>query len=218
MSAARKQAFNRNAAIASIQLNWPKISPGGDRDERLGWISEYLGRDVGSLKDLSNDQLGAVAGEMKRLVGGGQRQEAVKTGNGSDRIPAAANVVDLPADRNPVVTTPGSDFGGEISHAASPEQVFTLEKIVDYLNWSQADVFEFIRKRVIRGKERFSVSVPNIRMLRFKQATTATHILLRIAAQRDLKKRNPGQPVGREAIAKYVPLLKEQLGIDQGAR
>jgi hypothetical protein len=53
-------------------------------------------------------------------------------------------------------------------------------------------------------------------MLTFRQATTAVNALLHVAAHRDLKLRNGGnKPVGRAEVDKYIPLLKQQLKIDQ---
>jgi hypothetical protein len=209
MSAARKSSFNRNAAIAAIQISWKKISPDGDRDERLAWIAEFLGRrEVRSVTDLSDDQLGAVAGEMKRLTGQSAQPRQTSVPSTSS---AGSNVVQAAFGR-------GSNAGRgdhETIHLASPEQVYTLDKLQKYLRWSQDDVFEFIKKRVLRGKARLSPSIPNFHMLTFRQATTATNALLHVAGHRDLKLRNGGKPVSRVELNKYIPILKRQLKIDQ---
>ena len=210
MAAARKQAFNgrstasgsRNAAIAAVQINWKKMSPDGDRDERLEWISEYLGREVHSLTDLTDQQLGAVAGEMKRLTGQPTRQRT--RANGVD------NVVRGDFDRDSANSGRSSTV-----FLASHEQVHTLEKLRNHMGWNQNDVFEFIKKRVLRGKAKLAATVPNFPMLTFRQATTATNVLLHIAGHRDLKKLNGGKPVSRTELNKYIPHLKAELRIDQ---
>lgn len=215
---ARKRAFKsasawRPAAYASINANWKKMFPDGDREERLAWVAEYLNlRNLDTLTDLTDDQLGAVAGEMKRLVGIGASRSWHKAGPAMD---VDSNVVQGDFGRERDADRPGAD-DNEIIHLASPEQVYTLDKLQSYLSWSQSDVFEFIKKRVIRGRARFSGPIPNFKLLTFRQATTATNALLHIAAHRDLKVRKGyDKKVSRAEVDKYIPLLKQQLGIDQ---
>lgn len=224
MAAARQRAFNgrstasgsRNAAIAAVQINWKKMSPDGDRDERLEWISEYLGREVHSLTDLTDQQLGAVAGEMKRLTGtqaavDSRQPQRVRTASDSDRVPG--NVVDINANVHRAnVNNENWSVSGEdptTIHLASHEQIHTLGKLQEYLQWSEDSMAGFIRNHLrIASKASF-------RQLTFKQATKATMILLNIAGHRDLKKRNGGKPVSRAELNKYIPLLKAELRIDQ---
>lgn len=222
MAAARQRAFNgrptasgsRNAAIAAVQINWKKMSPDGDRDERLEWISEYLGREVRSLTDLTDQQLGAVAGEMKRLTGrqtavGSQQNAEARTSVRADHS-TSANVVNGNFDRVPDNDQRTTIDDRSTIHLASHEQVFTLGKIAGHLAWPDADLSSFLKKRFKCDK---------FRMLTFHQATSATNMLLKIAAHRDLKKRNGADiPVSRKVLNKYIPLLKAELRIDQKPR
>jgi len=203
MAAARKRAFRshsawRPAAYASINVNWKKMFPDGDRDERLAWIGEYLGvNDLASMTDLTDDQLGAVAGEMKRLTG----QPSSKF-----QVPGSksGNVVrgDFGQHRD-------SAGGGksETVFLSSPEMVYTIEKLITYCEWGPQAAESFLYTRY---------SVRSVRMLTFDKAKAVLNQFLHIAAHRDLKKRN-GQdtPVSRKEINKYIPLLKQQLRIDQ---
>lgn len=216
MTAARKQAFNRNAAIASIQINWKRMCQDlafdDSREERLSWISKFLGLGyLASLTDLDDRQLGAVAGEMKRLTGqSSQTTQSTQTRVSTSPMPSTSNVVE-------------GSFGKERSEdgdhktvfLASPEQIYTLDKLQQYLKWSPSDVFDFIKKRVLKGAARLSGSVPNFHMLTFRQATVATNALLHVAGHRDLKLRNGGKPVSRKDLNKYIPVLKRELQIDQ---
>jgi len=224
MTAARNRAFNgrskpsasRNAAIAAVQINWKQISPGGDRDERLAWISAFLGHEVASLTDLTDAQLGAVAGELKRLTG----RAETRTGPQASRLPASpGNVVHADFHRDSKVKGQRSkikDHPPQTIHLASPEQVHTLEKLASHIGWRPESIAEFIRKRILIGvAKRESASVPSFRMLTFKQATATTNALLKIAGHRDLKKQNGGKPVSRTELNKYIPQLKARLRIDQ---
>lgn len=201
MSAARKSSFNRSAAIAAIQISWKKISPGGDRDERLAWIADYLRIDeLESVTDLTDAQLGSVAGEMKRLTGHTSQPRQTSTTRASS---PGSNVVAGNFDRE----TDGGRGDHETIHLASPEQVFTLEKISDYMKLTVPEREGLFKRR--RWPQSF-------RMLTFRQATEATNLLLHVAAHQDLKARSGGQPVSRKEINKYIPLLKKQLQIGEG--
>jgi hypothetical protein len=218
MAAVRKRAFNgsskwRNGAYAALNINWkqmyPDLSEADSREERLAWICEYLGlKNLRSTTDLSDEQLGSVVGEMKRLTGHGAGDRSVAV----VRKPRLQGNV-VRADFGRSDDTPIDD--GEVVHLASREQVYTLDKLQTHLGWAQRDVFEFIRKRVLRGKARLSGSVPAFHMLTFRQATTAVNALLHVAGHRDLKTRNGGKPVSRKDLDKYIPILKRELKIDQ---
>ncbi len=190
---------SRNGAIAAVQINWKKMSPDGDRDERLAWVSEFLDREVHSLTDLTDQQLGAVAGEMKRLTG-------TPSTVVSRKFPSSGNVVEGNFDRNDAkLQTPNS----QTTFLASEDQIFTLDKLQQYLGWPAESMAGFIRNQLR------IVSKASFRQLTFKQATKATMILLKIAGHRDLKKRNGGKPVSRTELNKYIPHLKAELRIDQ---
>ncbi|MEQ1644690.1 MAG: hypothetical protein ABL959_14675, partial [Pyrinomonadaceae bacterium] len=143
--------------------------------------------------------LGAVAGEMKRLTGH-TSQPAQPT-----RQPTIGNVVTGDFGR------PQADNGdaqqGETVFLSSPEMVYTLEKLIEYIAWSPDHRVSFLTSRF---------GTANLRMLTFKKAKVAVNSLLRIAAHRDLKRsKGENKPVSRTEINKYVPKLKEQLRIDQ---
>lgn len=204
MKAVRKQAFNRpskdwrNSAYAAININWKKMFPDADRDDRLAWIAEYLGlKSVDSLTGLSDQQLGAVAGEMKRLTGTPAREQ---------QRPAAAarsgNVVHGNFGRESKTQPRDS----ETIFLASHEQVFTLTKLDAHIKWTEGH-----RKAYLEQRYKCS-SFP---MLTFKQANKVITAFLRIAAHNDLKTRKGGGPVSRQELNKYIPILKEHLGIDQ---
>jgi hypothetical protein len=215
----RPASDSRSKAIASIQINWKKISPDGDRDERLAWIAAFLKLPgLGSLTDLTDAQLGAVAGEMKRL-----------TGAAPASVPASKPRSPFRESENGGTVVEG-DFGSANihrgvdtsnwsvgcitpTHLASHEQVYTLTKLQNHLEWDDAAAQKFINKRLLKGK--FNFGTITFRRLTFKQATNATNALLHVAAHRDLKRRTPDKPVSRDAINKYIPELKEVLGIDQ---
>jgi len=217
MTAARKRAFKGNsaawrpAAYASISANFKKMFPDADRDERLAWIVEYLGIKVlASMTDLTDEQLGAVAGEMKRLTG-----HASQAAQSSAVAARSGNVVQGEFGKAAHDAETETPTDGETVFLASPEQIYTLDKLQQYLKWSPSDVFEFVRKRVLRGNARLTGSVPNFHMLTFKQATTAVNALLHVAGHRDLKIRGGDRPVSRVEVNKYIPILKRELQIDR---
>lgn len=221
MAAARQRAFkvrstasgSRIAAIAAVQINWKKMMPDGDREDRLAWISEFLGQEVHSLTDLTDQQLGAVAGEMKRLTG----HTSPTSQTTPTRLGAVSGVGKVvqgefgrPSDENLGVQASGLVDAHQTIHLASTDQVYTLDKLASYIAWTEDHLNAFLHQR-------FKCST--FRMLTFKQANSCTTALLRIAAHRDLKKRKgDDKPVSRAEINKYIPLLKAELRIDQAKR
>lgn len=224
MTAARKRAFNgssaswRNGAIASIQINWkrvhPDLSSDESRDLRLWWIEKYLDlpRELKSMTDLSDSQLGTVAGELKRLTGqtsGSSRTSPTgQTSQTRTSEKAVGNVVPFPIGIASADVAPNDqNQAGETIFLASHEQVFTLDKLDSYIKWTDEFRKGFLTKRF---------KCASFRMLTFKQATSCTNQLLNIAAHRDLKIRNDGKgPISRAEIKKYIPILKRELRIDQ---
>jgi hypothetical protein len=175
-----------------------------DREERLAWIGEYLGiKDLVSMTDLTDDQLGAVAGEMKRLLGlgpgpgprGGFVRPPIKNGR---------NVVQGEFGRT---RDDAGDGESETVFLSSPELVYTMEKLLGYIDWEPQHKDTFL-------KARFGTA--NLRMFTFRNATSAVNQLLHIAAHRDLKKaKGEDEKVSRKEINKYIPALKRKLRIDQ---
>lgn len=204
----------RKDAYAAININWKQISPDGDRDERLAWISSYLGHEITSLTELTDDQLGAVAGEMKRLTGRSADAPVRIAGSSSDtsgRNRNPSNVIDgqfgTPEEPALRARVPAAPVESEVVHLATPEQVYTLTKLIDHIGWGQVSIGNYFTRRYGTAK---------LAMLTFAKANAATNALLHVAAHRDLKKRKGGdKPVSRAEINKYIPILKEQLGIDR---
>lgn len=202
MTTARKQSFNdrsmsrqsRNKSYAAINILWKKMRPdlvGEDkevnRDERLNWISNFLNLDgLDSTTSLSDMQIGLLLDEMKRMTGEKQFSNPQLAVSGR-RVKPIANVVHLTANR------------------ISDEQKYTLRKLAQYIGWSSDRRNDWLTAR----------NYPtNISSMTFKKATALTMIFLNIAAQKDLKA--DGKPTGRKELAKYIPILKKKLGIDQG--
>jgi hypothetical protein len=211
MAAARQKAFSsssRNAAYASISANFKKMFPDADREERLAWIAEYLGfigtHTLESMTQLTDEQLGAVAGEMKRLTGQSNQRSAV-----SPRQKAAAGKVVQGNFGSPDV----QDGDGETVFLSSPELVHTLEKLHAHIGWGMAWTATYLSKRL---RTRITFPPLSFRVLTFNQATRAVNMLLHIAAHRDLKdQRAASEKVSRQEVDKYIPELKRKLRIDQ---
>lgn len=205
MAAARQKAFSsssRNAAYASISVNFKKMFPDADRQDRLDWIGEYLGyigtHTLDSMSSLTDEQLGAVAGEMKRLTGTSGQQSAFS----GQQKPIGSNVV-----QGDFGKASSGDGDGETVFLSSPEMVYTLEKLIAYIGWSADHMTTFFRARFDTDK---------LRMLTFPKARKAVNALLHIAAHRDLKKQKGGDtPVSRAETTRYIPALKRKLQIDQ---
>lgn len=197
---------SRGKAYAAINICWKQISPDGHRDERLAWVAEFLGLPpIQSLKDLMDHELGEVAAEMKRLTGGkGEKQKA------KGKRQNEGNVVRGDFGRRSEIEGPKSEIESETVFLAGEEQVYTLKKLDEYIGWSAEERDGFLKKRF---------KTANFRRMTFKQATSATNMLLHIAAHKDLKRsKGEGQPVSRIEINKYIPKLKSKLSIDRQAR
>jgi hypothetical protein len=206
MSAKRKQAFNarsmapesRNSAYAAINILWGKMRPDlkgegaeTNREERLAWMAQFLGwrRELKSTKDLSDQEIGVVLEEMRRMTG-----EAHQPKQKSKSITFGV-----------VESAPSG--GAEIIHSTSAEQLYALEKLANYLEWDAERIENYLQPRFKRR---------NFRTLKFDQATALTIQMFNIAAHRDLKaKAKDGAKISRTQTAKYIPSLKKKLGIDQ---
>lgn len=205
---------SRRSAIAAIQICWKKMRPDLahdkelDRDERLAWIADYLDlKKLNSITDLSNSNLFDVAGHMKELTGSGKQQHRpARRPVERLKVAGGAEVITFPGNQKKVDPAAAGGTGAEISHTATPEQIYTLEKLQGYLGWSAEGMARFM-------KQRFKTDA--FQMLRFKQAHALTMQLLNIAAHADLKKTNPGSKISRSDTAQYIPKLKRKLQIDQ---
>lgn len=176
----------RSKMIAAIHLEWRNRRPDlrhsseESRDERLAFITDLLRlkRPLTSMRSLSDRQLGLVL-------------DALHNGRVQQRLP-----VEKPA--------PASE-GAEIIHLASTEQVFTINKILDYLGWRPEARANFIQQRFKRASPA---------MLSPKNAHSLMMILLNIAAARDVRERMGVMRVSRRMIGEEIPHLKARLGID----
>lgn len=201
MSTARKYTSNqrsmspasRKKAYAAINITWANLRPDLKweakeevRQQLLEWIIRLLGlKKLDSIKDLSDGQIGKALEEMKRLSGKNNSIE-----NPQSAIPnpkSNDNIVYLSAFR------------------ASEEQKYTLGKILDYIGWSEEAKTRFLEKRGFPS---------DINLLPFKKANSLTIILLNIAADKDLRAQGEAK-ITRQMTAKYIPVLKKKLGVDQ---
>jgi hypothetical protein len=190
MQAAQKVSDNkgsRRRMLAAINIQWKELrpdlrhSPDELRAERLAFVADLLNLrgGLGSLSELTDRQLGKVLDRFRDM----QQQ---------------------PALPNCQVAQP-SNGGAEIIHLASPEQVFTINKLLLHLGWGEAAKKAFLSRRFKRE---------NPVHLRPRQAHSLIRILLNIACAAELKSRG-FKKVTREQIRLQIPSLKARLGIDR---
>lgn len=203
MTAARKNSFNqrsmsvqsRNSAYAAINILWLQMrhdlrfeSKDVIRDERMTWIAGFLGlKKLDSTKDLSDRQIGFVLEEMRRLTGQASKQQ---------KAPQNSEI-----SNNPINSAKPAD----VIHLASEEQVFTINKLVGAIGWSEEGFRDFLFRKFRRRSPQ---------MLTFKNATALTMILLNIAADKELRAQGKTK-ISRKMTAVYIPVLKRKLGIDR---
>jgi hypothetical protein len=185
------QSPGRAKMIAAVHIEWKKLRPDLHLDdeslraERLVFVQDALKlkKPVSSLRVLSNAQLGRVLDAMRRL-----RAQPRLGGYAPPLKPEIA-----PAT------------GAEIFHLASAEQVFTISKLFDYLDWTLEFQKRFISRRFKREKPA---------LLSPSNAHALIRILINIACSRDIKERGVGR-VSRAMIAAEIPALKARLQIDR---
>jgi hypothetical protein len=196
---ARKTNFNsvsksRQKMIAAVQIEYKRANPYlEDKDEqraaRLDFITKLLNlrRPCESITELSDQQLGIVLDELRRQSGQAQPTQS------------NTNLRFLQKSEN--------SYSGEseVIHLATKAQVFTLEKLVEFIGWTEEQRTSFMQKRFRCAK---------FAMLTFKKATSVTNILLRIAAQKDLKQRGKTTCTTAE-INRQIEVVKTKLQIDQ---
>lgn len=215
MSTARKLNVNsrsmspqsRNSAIGAIQICWKQMRPDlhGDKDamreERLTWISNFLQlrRPLESVKDLSDGQMLLVLDEMKNMTGAKTNPSPLEKG-AIER--EHRNVVNI-ADYRKVADGEATD--AEITHLSGEAQIFTINKLVGAIGWSEEGFRDFLFKKFRRRSPR---------MLSFKDCNSLTMILLNIAADKELRAQGHAK-ISRAMTAKYIPILKKKLQIDQ---
>jgi hypothetical protein len=181
------QKDSRRKMLAVINIQWKELrpdlrhSPDELRAERLAFAADLLKLKggLGSLGELTDRQLGKVLDRFREM-----REQ--------------------PALPDCQVAQP-TNGGAEIIHLASPEQVYTINKILLHLGWGEAARKAFISRRYKRE---------NPVHLRPRQAHSLIRILLNIACAAELKERG-FRKVTRQQIRLQIPSLKSRLGIDR---
>lgn len=211
MPTARKYASNtrsmspesRRSAYAAININWLQMRPDlrfedteTIRAERLAWMASFLGitKPLASTTELSDKQLGLILEEMRRMTG--------TTPKAKQPIARTGNVVQLSDFKKP---TPVESSGAEIEHLAGEAQIFTINKLVGAIGWTEEGFRDFLFQKFRRRSPR---------MLTFKKANSLTMILLNIAADKALRAQGKTK-ITRKMTAEYIPVLKRKLEIDR---
>jgi hypothetical protein len=181
------QKDSRRKMLAAIHIQWKELRPDLRhsldelRAERLAFVADLLHfkGGLGSLSELTDRQLSRVLDRFRQM-----REQ--------------------PALPNCQVEQPQGG-GAEIIHLASPEQVYTINKLLLHLGWGEAAKKAFLSRRFKRE---------NPVHLRPKEAHSLIRILLNIACAAELKARG-FQKVTRQQIRLQIPSLKARLGIDR---
>ncbi|MDQ3132419.1 MAG: hypothetical protein M3Q99_16855 [Acidobacteriota bacterium] len=205
MPSARKYTSNqpsmsrqsRGRAYAAINILWQQMRPDLRfedkdviRDERLSWIGDFLGLEkLDSTTKLSDKQIGMLLEEMKRLTG-----QASKTPENNTKFGKSQNI------NNSENAQPD---GAEIIHLAGEEQIYTINKLVGSIGWTEDGFREFLFQKFRRRSPR---------MLTFKKANSLMMILLNIAADKHLRAQGKTK-ISRQMTAEYIPVLKRKLQI-----
>ncbi len=190
---------SRSKAYGALNILWKKMRPDLHfedketvREERLVWIANLLGlKKLDSTKTLTDKQIGLVLAEMKHLTG-----ETPKTPQITPKPPPSAIVG--------IVETGADNVVYLSAERASDEQIYTLRKLLEFLDWSEEYQTEFLTKRGFPA---------DISALRFKKAHPLMMLLLNSAAHKDLKAQ--GKQTGRKETAKHIPIIKRKLQIDR---
>lgn len=217
MSTARKYRSNqrsmsrqsRNSAYAAINILWNQMRPdlrfeAKDvvREERLAWIASFLRlKKLDSTTKLSDGQIGKVLDEMKRLTGQVSKPQEINT---KSQFSTNLRLVENP-NVNVSTIYLHSENSAEIIHLASEEQIFTINKLVGTIGWTEEGFREFLFQKFQRRSPR---------MLTFKNANSLMMILLNIAADKELRAQGKTK-ISRKMTAEYIPILKKKLQIDR---
>ncbi|MGH9942459.1 MAG: hypothetical protein ACRD9R_08905 [Pyrinomonadaceae bacterium] len=178
----------RHKMLGAIHIEWHKQRPDlhldkeGEREERLQFITEVLKlkRPLRSMRSLTDSELCKVL-------------DALRLRRGQPRLNGYTP---------PVKPEPEEKV---VHHLASAEQVFTIRKLFENLEWTEGYRQRFLDLRFQRE---------NPAHLTPRQANSLVMILLNIAASRELKEQGQ-QRVSRAEIGKVIPAIKARLGIDR---
>lgn len=188
----------RRAIFGKVHILWQELRSDlrrGSEDyrEQLIQFAEAELRlpagSLGSIGELSNGRLcrllNALSAERQQphLAGANVRQLRPKRREGAGETPA------LPA---------------AVYHLASNEQAWLIEKLFDYVGWSERGREGFLQQNFRRQ----SASTLTVR-----QARSCTMILFTVAASKDLKREHGLEKVSREQVHAYIPELKRRLGV-----
>lgn len=196
---------SRRSAYAAININWLQMRPDLRfeskefiRDERLAWMTNFLQlrSPLASTVELSDKQLGLILEERRRMTGTRPKAEQPAA------RPSDTNVVQLADYKKPATD---ESTGADIAHLAGEAQIYTINKIVGFIGWSEEGFRDFLFKKFRRRSPR---------MLNFKDANSLTMILLTIAADKELRAHGK-RKITRQMTAEYIPVLKRKLEIDR---
>ncbi|MEK6323589.1 MAG: hypothetical protein AABN33_18265 [Acidobacteriota bacterium] len=215
MSAQPSDKQTTQRRMIAIIATWKKLRPDLAHDQedlrasRLEFAASVLGiPPIDSLTELTAGQLGRVLDKLREVQGFGFRVQGSAGTVESSRVQGSAGTVESsrfnqkPRTRNP---EPHGRRGAAVVHLASNSQVWAIEKILDYLGWSEGGRAGFFRKN-FKGAP--------ARMLKTRQANSAITILLTMAASRDIKaRRGEETKVSREMATKEMPELKKRIGL-----
>jgi hypothetical protein len=183
----------RNKMLAAIHVLWHQLRPdlhhdkNVERDERLAFITEVLRlkRPVSSMRSLSVQQLGRILDELRRF----------------EKQPQLVGYVP------PAKPAPAPAATAAVIHLATSEQLYAIDKLFRFLDWSTEYREKFVEQKFNRRRAA---------LLPTAKAHSLIRILLNVACSRELKARGHAA-ASREMIRAEIPALKARLGIDRGA-
>jgi len=195
----------RRKMFARIHCQWKDLRPDLHNDPEslreglLDYATAVLGVEVTGLSTLSTGRLGKLLDAMRE-----ERSQPSLPG----ALPGAARFKRAPSDSPGVQNAPA-----EIVHLASTEQVWAIQRVLNFLGWTAEGAAKFIKARFGRESATF---------LKPRQANDLLMILLTIACSAELKRENAEWgstlKVSRQMIRAYIPKLKQRLGIDQAPK
>lgn len=197
MGAAKKRTF-RDALTAGIHAAWTELRPDlkRDRDEqraqRLAYVKAVTGFEVKSLTELSEAALGDVLNAMRMELGPREKKEI------------ADNVVRVTFGKRRSVHQGPPATVEPIAQFTTPQQVWAIRRIFDWLQFNEAKRTEWLQKKYRRSA---------VEKLSFKEGHSAIRLLLEIAVARWLKSDRGEVPVTKQEIAQNVEAVKRLIGI-----
>lgn len=168
-----------------------RLRPDRSREARLGLISEIVGREVKTSKELSWREANRVIRRLLEEVG--------------PQRPAAEQE---PLSGTETEVAPDSATGAAVPAAPSQAQLWKIRQIAEYLGWSGPGGTEARLGRFLRAK--FHVDQPE--QLTYDQAWRAIEALCAAGARARIKARKgKSYAVRHEELTQEVAKLKEEL-------